>query len=180
MSLGGDDGTKHDIYSSMERLSDNFPSSTCFTIHNASTSVSTDGPSLEVIASPVCCGAKVGEMWISGFVFRQSEVQTRDCRHVSCWTFYLERAGEGRGDGCHATDSSSHAITKVSRIIDASAVLIMSINKGVNEAHHLDSMQEASQEYLGDQVMEKMASPWKHSCMSPQRGKKFYKRGHSL
>ena len=38
----------------------------------------------------------------------------------------------------------------------ASAVLMMSINKSVNEAHHHDPVLEASQEHLGDQVMERM------------------------
>ena len=75
--------------------------------------------------------------------------------------FCLVRVGVGRGDGCHETDSSFHAITKVSRIIDASAVLMMSINERANEAHHHDPILEASQEHLGDQGMKKMASPWK-------------------
>ena len=47
----------------------------------------------------------------------------------------------------------------------------MGINKGVNEAHHHDPILEASQVHLGDQVMEKMASPWKHRSVSQQRGK---------
>ena len=64
-------------------------------------------------------------------------------------------------------DSSFHAITKVSRILNVSAVLIMSINEGVNEAHYHDSKLETSQEHLGDQVMEKMASPWLCRGMSP-------------
>ena len=49
----------------------------------------------------------------------------------------------------------------------------MSINKGVNEAHCHDPMLEASQEHLSNQVMEKMASPWKRRCRSPNRGKHF-------
>ena len=48
---------------------------------------------------------------------------------------------------------------------------MMSINKRVNEAHHHDPVLQASQEHLGDQVMEKMASPWKHRSLSPNRGK---------
>ena len=60
------------------------------------------------------------------------------------------RVGVGRGDGCHETDSSFHAITEVSRIIDASAVLMMSINERVNEAHHNDPILDSSQRHLGD------------------------------
>ena len=67
--------------------------------------------------------------------------------------------GVGRSDRRHDADSPFHAITKVSRIIYASAVLMMSIDKCVNEAHHHDPIPEASQEHLGDQVMEKMTSP---------------------
>ena len=48
---------------------------------------------------------------------------------------------------------------------------MMSINKGVNEAHYHDPVLEASQENLGDLVMEKMASPWKRRSLSPNRGK---------
>ena len=48
---------------------------------------------------------------------------------------------------------------------------MMSINKGVNEAHYHDPILEASQEHLGDQVMEKMVSPWKRRSLSPDRGK---------
>ena len=64
-----------------------------------------------------------------------------------------------------------YTITKVSRILDASTVLMMGINKCVNEAHHHDPILEASQEHLGDQVMEKMVSPWMHSSVSPKRSK---------
>ena len=71
--------------------------------------------------------------------------------------------GISRSDSRHETDSPFHAITKVSRILDASAVLMMSIRKGVNEAHNHDSILEASEGHLGDQVMEKMVSPWKRS-----------------
>ena len=110
-------------------------------------------------------------MRISGFGFRQAEVQTWDCRHVSCYASYMVRVSVGRSDGCHGADSPFHAIYKISRILDVSAVLMMSINEGVNEAHHHDPILEASQEHQGDQVMEKMASPWKHRGVSTKRGK---------
>ena len=71
----------------------------------------------------------------------------------------------------HEADSPFHAFPKVSRILDASAVLMMSINNGVNEAHYHDPTLEASQDHLGDQVMEKMASPWKRRSLSPNSGK---------
>ena len=56
-------------------------------------------------------------------------------------------------------------------LFDASAVLMMSIDKCVDEAHHHDPTPEASQEHLGDQVMEKMVSSWEHSSLSPKRSK---------
>ena len=46
----------------------------------------------------------------------------------------------------------------------------MSINKSVNEAHHHNSKLKASQEHMGDPVMQKMVSPWKYSSM-PSRKK---------
>ena len=70
MSLGGDDWTKLNIYSSIGRSSDGTPPSRCLTIYNASTAVCVDGPSLKVLASFACCGTSVGEMrifrlWVS-------------------------------------------------------------------------------------------------------------------
>ena len=47
----------------------------------------------------------------------------------------------------------------------------MGINKGVNESHYLDAILEASQEHLGDLVMEKMVSSWEKSSLSPKRSK---------
>ena len=81
----------------------------------------------------------------------------------------LVRVSVGRSDSRHEADSPFHAITKVPRILHASTVLMMSIHKRVNEAHHHDPTLEASQEHLGDQVMEKMVSPWKHSSMFPKK-----------
>ena len=81
---------------------------------------------------------------------------------------YLVCVSVGVSDSRHEADSPFHAITKVSRILDASAVLMMSIKK-VNEAHHHDPMLETSKKKMGDQVMEKMASPWKHRSLSPNK-----------
>ena len=74
----------------------------------------------------------------------------------------------GRGDGSHEADCPFHVIPKISRILNVSAVLMMSINKGVNEAHYHDPILEALEEHLGDQVMEKMVFLWKHSFLSPK------------
>ena len=108
-------------------------------------------------------------MRISGFGLRQTEILARDCRQVSCEAYGLICVSVGRSDSRHKAASSSHAITKVPRIVDTSTVLVMGINKGVNEAHYRDAILEASPEHLGDQVVEKMVSPWKHSSL-----------GHSL
>ena len=71
----------------------------------------------------------------------------------------------------HKADSSFHVIPKVPRISDISTVLMMGINKCINEAHYRDAIVEASQKNLGDEVMEKMASPWMYSSLSPKRRK---------
>ena len=77
-------------------------------------------------------------MRISGFGLRQAEVQTRDRRHVPSEACCLVRVSVDRSGSCHEADSSFNAITKVSRILDASTVLMMSINKSVSEAHYRD------------------------------------------
>ena len=140
-----------------------------------------EGPSLEVITSFARCGANVGEMRIPGLGFREAEVQTRDCRNVSSEACCLVRASVGRSDSRLEADSPFYRITKVSRILDATTVL-MGIHKGVNEAHHHDPILKASQEHLGDQVMEKMVSQWKHSSMSCHQKdlNMSYKRKYSL
>ena len=84
---------------------------------------------------------------------------------MSSKTRCLICVGVGRSDGCHEANPSFHAITKISRILEALTVLVMGINKGVEEAHHHDSILKASQEHIGDQVMQKMVSPWKYSSL---------------
>ena len=166
MSLGGDGRTKHSINSSIKRLSDGTPSSKDFTIHNASTHVSIDGPSSEVIASftfVVRTLARCGYLAL-GFGQRKFRRGTAGICFVACC---LVRVSVGRSDGCLEEDSPIHAITKIQWILDASAVLMISVDKRVNEAHHHDPMLEASQEHLSDQVIDKMASPRKHSSLSP-------------
>ena len=85
------------------------PAKINFTIYHASTTVRKDGPSL----------------------LRQAEVEVRVGGHVCCQTDFLICVSISRSDGRHEMDSPFHAITKASRILDASAVLMMSINKGM-------------------------------------------------
>ena len=173
MSLGGDDRAKHNIFSSMVRSSDS-------TFTNASTHVCIDSPSLEVITSFSCCGTNVGKVRVSGFGLRQTEVFARDCRYVSCEACCLVRMAVGRSNSRHEADSPFYAITKVSRILDASTVLMMSIHKRVNEAHHHDPTLEASQEHLGDQVMEKWFLRGSTVACHQKDTNISYRRGHSL
>ena len=105
----------------------------------------------------------------SGFGLRQAEVSMWDRKHVSCEACCLVRVGVGRSDSRHEAGSPFHAITQIPGILDASTVLMMGIHKCVNDAHHHNPILEASQEHLGDQVMEKMVPPWKHSGLSPKR-----------
>ena len=85
--------------------------------------------------------------------------------------------GVSRSDSRHKADPSFHAITKDSRTLEALTVLVMGMNKGVNESHHHDPILKASQEHLGDQVMQKMVSPWKYSGMSPEGSKYIVQPG---
>ena len=110
-------------------------------------------------------------MRISGFGLRQAEVETRGGGHVPCQADYLKCVGIGRNGSRHKADSPFHAIPKVSRILDASTVLMMSMNKGINAAHHYYPILEASQESLGDQVLEEMVPSRKLICLLPDRSK---------
>ena len=144
MSFCRDDRTKHNIYSSMVRSCNSTPSRKCFTIGKAGTPVSVDGPSLKIIASFARFGTNVGEMRISGFGTRQVKSLILDSRYVSCQTGHLVCVSIGRSDSLHETNSPFHAITKVSRILNISAVVIMGIDKSVNEAHYNDPILETS------------------------------------
>ena len=111
-------------------------------------------------------------MRTSGFGSRRAEVQTRDCRHVSCWSCYLICVSVGRSDSLIAVMNRILPFVqspRVCKILNASAVLIVSVNKSVNEAHCYDPMLETSKEHPADQVMEKMASPRKRRSMIPNR-----------
>ena len=70
-------------------------------------------------------------MRISGFGTRQAKFLTLDRKHLSCQTGYLVRLGIGRSHGCHEE-------------VAASAVVIMGVDKGINEAHYHDSILEVS------------------------------------
>ena len=110
-------------------------------------------------------------MRISGLGLRQAIVQTRDRKHVSCEACYLVRVRVRRSDTRLEGDFPFHAITKVPMILDTSTVLMMGMKKGINEAHHLNPiLLKASQEHTGDQVMEKMVSPWKHRSLPLNKG----------
>ena len=99
-----------------------------------------DGPSLEVNTSFTCCGTNVGKMQISGFGLRQAEVGW----HVSCQADYLIRVDMGGNGSRDKADSPFHAMPKISRVLNTSAVVIVSINKGINEAHHYYPILKAS------------------------------------
>ena len=92
----------------------------------------------------------------------------RGGRHVSRQAEYLICVGMGGSDSRHKADSPFHAITKASRILDALAVLMMSINKGINELHHNYPILEALQEHLCDRVMEKMVSSAEAQLPAPK------------
>ena len=80
ISLGGDDGTKHDINSSMSGSRSYTPSSKSFTINNASTTICGNSPPTIIIASFTCYGTSIGKIRISEFGFGQPEVLVRDTR----------------------------------------------------------------------------------------------------
>ena len=67
MSLCGDDGTKHDIISSMRGSWNHTPSSKSFTINNASTTICKNSPLTIIIASFTCYGTSSGKIRITGF-----------------------------------------------------------------------------------------------------------------
>ena len=73
-----------------------------------------------------------------------------------------------------------HAITKISRILEALVVLMMGINRGVKEAHYLDSILKAPQEHSGDQVVEKWFLCGNTVACLQKEVKMLYNLRHSL
>ena len=81
---------------------------------------------------------------MSGFRTRQAKSSILDSKDVSCQTGYLVCVNIGRSNCGHDTDSPFHAIPKISRILNISAVVIMGIDKGVDKAHYNDPILETS------------------------------------
>ena len=63
------------------------------------------------------------------------------------------RVDVGRSYGRHKANPSFHAITKIARILETLAVLMMGINESVKETQHNNTILKALQEHPGDQVM---------------------------
>ena len=82
-------------------------------------------------------------MRISGFGSRQTKFLTLDSRNMSCQGNYLVRVGIGRSDCSHETYSPFHAIPKVPRIINISAVVVMAVDEGIDDTHYHDSILKA-------------------------------------
>ena len=66
---------------------------------------------------------------MSGFGRWQTKFLNWDHRHVSRQASYLVRVGRR-----HEAYFSFHAVTEISKILNASAVVIMSIDKGIKQA----------------------------------------------
>ena len=93
-------------------------------------------------------------MWISGLGLGKPEGVVRDAGEVSRKTRCLIRVGAGRSDGRHKADPPCYTITKVSRILLTLAVLMMGINKGVEETQYHNSILKALQEQTSDEVVQ--------------------------
>ena len=158
MSLGGDDRTKHNIFSSMVRSSD------------STTSQQGEYPCQcrwPILGSHCLFRVLWYERWGDADIWHWVAAGGSS---VSCWTCYLICVSVGRSDSRHEADSPFHAIPKIPRNLCASAVLMMSKKKGVNESHYRDPILETWQEHLGDQVM-------KRSSMSPNGGEQIVQEG---
>ena len=98
----------------------------------------------------------IGRYGYLAFKLWQPEVLVRDRRPVLSKTRCLMCVGVGRSDGRHKANPSFHAITKISRIREALAVLMMgNKTKASRKPHYHDSTLKAPQEHC-DQVVKKM------------------------
>ena len=84
------------------------------------------------------CGYLAWALGQAKFGTRQAKSLIRDRRYVSCQTGYLVCVSTGWSDSRHDADSPFHAIPKISRTVNIQAVVIMGIDKGVNETHYND------------------------------------------
>ena len=75
--------------------------------------------------------------------------------------------GISRSDGRHKANSSFHVIPEVPRMFNVSTMMVLRMDKCIDEAHHSDAKLEASQEYLGDQVEQEVTPSWLNVCLSP-------------
>ena len=62
------------------------------------------------------------------------------------------------GERVHKPNSPFHAIPEVPWIIQVTAVMVVGVNKGVDNTHNYNSSLEASQKSMSDEVVKQMAS----------------------
>ena len=86
---------------------------------------------------------------ISGFWLRQGEVLVRDRKYVSSATSCLICVSASKSDGRHKPNPSFHAITKICRILEALAVLMV----GLKKKKSVNFILKALQEQPSDQVV---------------------------
>ena len=144
MSLGGDDGSKHDMNPTMSGSGNHTPPSKSFTINNARNTICINSLPTMLVAIFTCYGTSIGKIRKSGFGLGLPEVVLRDTGKVLRKTLPHTR---GRRH-----ESSFHAITQVSRVLRVKAVSMISIDEGIEEAQNHKSILNVSHEHTGDQI----------------------------
>ena len=87
----------------------------------------------------------------------------RPARHIDWYAW-----GVCRSDGSRKTNSPFHTISKISRIVHISAVVVVGINEGVDDAHHDNSILKASKKSGEDgpsaAKLQRVSKPKRRSC----------------
>ena len=131
-----------------------------------SSSICVHGPSVKVVAFFTCSGSRVREIRISDFDSQQAKLLVTNNKRASSQAKGLVRMGVFRGDSSHKPNSPFHAVSEVLWIIHLTAVIVVGVDKGVDNTHNDNSMLKASLKCLSDEVVKQMVSS-RADCSSP-------------
>ena len=85
----------------------------------------------------------LGEIRIFGFDRRQAKPLMREFKRAPNSAKGLVRMGVSWSDGRQKADSPFHAVLEISWIVRIVTVIVVGVNKGVNNTHNHDPMLKA-------------------------------------
>ena len=132
---------------------------------------------LNIVALFTCCGSRVRKIRISGFDSRQAKLLVRKIKRASGQAKGLVRMGLCWGDSRHKPNSPFHAVSEVPWIVRMTAVIVVGVNKSVDNTNNHNSILKASKKCLRYEVVKQVVSSRAGCSIPPGSDAEV---GHSL